>query len=110
MAGKCYGYVQSWDKFGATIGLNVASKREFQTISGGLVSLILQVFIGVYFITQLLKVWNYTDSNISSFLSFDSRLNNEKVFNLQEYHTGFYWGFANSNSLLVSVDPRIGEF
>ena len=61
MANFLYDYVQNWDRFGATIGLNVARNQEFKTIGGGCISFALQVLISIYFVMQFLAVMNYED-------------------------------------------------
>ena len=51
--------IRSFDVFGAAIGINYQGKASYQTLGGGLVTLILKVTMLGFFIKSTIEVMSY---------------------------------------------------
>ena len=83
---------------------------SFTTLGGGLASLVLRILISIYLVTKFLNVLSFKDPQINGYDVIENRYLMEAPMNMADYHVEFYFGFINSNSGHVKLDPSIGSF
>ena len=59
--------VRSYDKFGAPVGLNFRGAGGYQTIGGGMVTLLYYTFFIMYLCFQLVAVTSFASPQITSY-------------------------------------------
>ena len=102
--------LQKIDTFGAPVNVNYRGKDTFPTSFGGILTLLMAVYM-MYFATNcIIKVLSFKDSKISSYMIKDDREDMDPM-NLLENGFDLVFGFANAKTWNVQeLDPRIGVF
>lgn len=103
--------LQKIDTFGAPVTVNYRGKDTFPTSFGGILTLLMAVYMTYYTTICIVKVLSFKDSKISSYMIKDDRDDMEDPMNLQENGFDLVFGFADAKTWNVKeLDPRIGAF
>ena len=104
------GRIRSWDFFGASIGINYKGKASYQTLGGGLITLILKVTMLGFLIKSTIDVMSYKNPQLSSYEIMETRVG-VSPFNMEEYKVRFVFGFVNDTTWKpIAPDPKYGSF
>jgi hypothetical protein len=97
-------FLSKFDIFGLKVNFTFERRVNYNTICGGVFSLILVIITLVFGVSSLVRV---ASRDVLSFSTDYSGFNWKKGFNAGQYGFNMKFGFVESNQ---SLDPRIGKW
>lgn len=102
-------FARSFDTFGNSIQINYQGNESFQTLGGGLFSLVLRLGMTAFLVAKVVEVYNYEEPQITSYTIYESR---EKAQPIELSNSSFelYVGLLEpqSNSF-IEIEPKYGS-
>ena len=82
--------IRSFDKFGEAPKLRYKGEEQYKTKFGGVISLMINVFVLVFAVIKIKQVVDKSDNSVANFESFTEILRDPTSYNFQENQYSFF--------------------
>ena len=91
--------IRKCDDFGAPFQLHYSSDSRYRTIGGGILSVLIKITVGVFFVMRIIQLASYKDPTSISYEVREERFNMAEGLDLESHRAQFYFGFINDIDL-----------
>ena len=98
-------FISNMDAFGSTINLNFRGKERFQTMRGGILTILIYIMTIWQMSIRALLFYQQVDPKIST---YETSYLADQPLNLLEYNQQIRFAINNNGEYSKSFDPRAG--